>query len=343
MRDPVEVQVTAVFRELLGLKEIPNDRSFMDLGGHSLLALQLQDAIREELGREVPLAALFPDGTVAGITDALHRIPAEGRPQRLAELTTGGSPTVVCVHSILGTAMRYQTLAQALSPGTTVKAFQAPGLLAGEEPCDSIALLTDQYAAELQARAEEIVLVGYSMGATIAYEMTRLLEARSVPVRSLVLVDSLLPVPEHLRRLGGEELTPLQMLAASLGGGWDLRTFLGYDRQQGLERLYQESKARALLPATFRVTDLERLLRVIEAHVRALAAYVPDPGPIEADVTVCSIDRTGVPDDLWWREVTGKAVTRISVPGPHRELMDPPNVGIIAAAIQKASTIGAAS
>ncbi|MDY7094186.1 MAG: non-ribosomal peptide synthase/polyketide synthase [Acidobacteriota bacterium] len=69
-RTPTEQLVAEIWGELLGAETVGAHDSFFDLGGHSLLATQMVSRLRDALGVEVPLRALFEAPTVAGVARA---------------------------------------------------------------------------------------------------------------------------------------------------------------------------------------------------------------------------------------------------------------------------------
>jgi thioesterase domain-containing protein len=75
-RTALEAQLAAIWTEVLGLKQVGlHDNFFFDLGGHSLLAARLISKIHQITGKSVPLAIVFRDPTVAGMSHYLQRPP----------------------------------------------------------------------------------------------------------------------------------------------------------------------------------------------------------------------------------------------------------------------------
>lgn len=60
-----------LFAEVLGLRSVGPDESFLDLGGHSLLAMRLLVRLRSRLGREIGIRDLFGAPTASGLARLL--------------------------------------------------------------------------------------------------------------------------------------------------------------------------------------------------------------------------------------------------------------------------------
>jgi nonribosomal peptide synthetase DhbF len=74
-RTAVEIQVTEIVREVLGIEyAIAIDESFFDLGGHSIAAIQLAARIRSIYNIELPLMDLFESPTIRSMSEFIESL-----------------------------------------------------------------------------------------------------------------------------------------------------------------------------------------------------------------------------------------------------------------------------
>ncbi|MET9888353.1 alpha/beta fold hydrolase [Streptomyces sp. NPDC006430] len=95
---------------------------------------------------------------------------------------------LVCFPHAGGSASFYFPVSRALTPGVDVLAIQYPGRQdRRNEPClDSIAALADAVADELRPCFDRpVTFFGHSMGATLAFEVARRLEAQGTTLHGL--------------------------------------------------------------------------------------------------------------------------------------------------------------
>ncbi|MFF1462898.1 thioesterase II family protein [Streptomyces sp. NPDC058330] len=91
---------------------------------------------------------------------------------------------LVCLPHAGGSASYFLPVASALSPDVDVLAIQYPGRQdrRSEQPIDDLAILADQLHGVLRRQPElPLTLLGHSLGATLAFEVARRLEADGHP------------------------------------------------------------------------------------------------------------------------------------------------------------------
>jgi Thioesterase domain/Phosphopantetheine attachment site len=185
--------VVDVFREILGIPEMGIYDDFFAIGGNSLLLASASAALTNRFGRPVPAAVLFAQSTPAGLAAALDRYAdLDSGLGAVVELSTGartGTP-LWCIHPISGLVLDYRPLGEVLP--TPVLGLQMPGL---DDPAAPHLVSIEQMAAHHVATIRQhqaagpYRLLGWSLGAVLAHEVTRQLTATGATVELLVLID----------------------------------------------------------------------------------------------------------------------------------------------------------
>jgi amino acid adenylation domain-containing protein len=189
-----EKSLAGIWSEVLELDGIPRTAGFFDLGGDSLRAVTLFLKIRQQLGPDLPLAAITRAPTLeelAQLIDAQSAEPAKKQDRSLQMMQSGrqGEVPLILVHGGKGNILVYNRLVQELNPDLPVYGLQWPGW-DGRPGERSIPAMAKAYVDELTRNFpnRSFRLGGYCIGALIAIEMSRLLQRQGIGVEGPLLV-----------------------------------------------------------------------------------------------------------------------------------------------------------
>ncbi|GIJ32681.1 non-ribosomal peptide synthetase [Micromonospora sediminimaris] len=209
-RPGVEQHLAQLWGEVLGGPPPSRELGFFDAGGNSLLAARFVGQLREQLPEaarfpfDVLLRALLDEPTVAGLA---ARLASEPAPEPVAAATArrsslvplGGAaqgPVRLLVHDGTGTLTALRAVAGGLGAGGPVFGLVAPDSGATGE-IDDATLVEDlavRYAGEIRAAGfDDVELIGYCLGASIALELARALSEAGTTVRLTVLSGHRVP------------------------------------------------------------------------------------------------------------------------------------------------------
>jgi thioesterase domain-containing protein len=179
-------------------------------------------------------------------------------------------------------------------------------------------------------------LGGWSLGGVVAFEMARQLLAQREHISLLALIDSAAPgVASHLK--GEDELALLVRFSLNLGLSWEQLNdapehLLRQGREEQLHWILDQARAARIVPPRTDLPTLHKFLRVYEANVAAMYAYVPQT--IEARVTLLRAQERIARDDgdwtMGWDKLTTKGVTVQVIPGNHFTMMREPQLDVLA-------------
>jgi amino acid adenylation domain-containing protein len=335
-RDPVELELSLIAAEVLGVPWVGIRDDFFALGGHSLLAVRFIARIRTRFGVDLPLSCLFASPTMEGLAALLRR---RGPVQPAATLIKiqgqGSERPIFFVHPIGGQVLCYAELARRLGSDQPVY-----GLQAAETSSRTLVERAAAYLREIRAiqPTGPVRLAGWSLGGVIAFEMARQLCASGGQVETLLLLDTTAPghATYSIEQDDHALLLSFARDVAALGGlNGQARPALvdvadtSFD--EALGRLLQMARDHDLLPADLEEGDIRRWFEVFRSNHRAMMSYRPTtyPGSVILLRAAEGI-RAGREGDLGWSLLAPRGVEVRTVPGHHYSLLREPHVGDLA-------------
>jgi amino acid adenylation domain-containing protein len=205
-------KLALLFGELTGAESVSADQDFFELGGTSLTAMRLAARLRSEASLALPMSLLIEYPTPAGLAAALQR-PKDSTDQDAAPAPR---PIMYVFAGAGGQSIGLARLCAACSDILDMRVIDYPDWtticrqkLTFEEIVDDIARIV----SELEP-AEEILLLGYSLGGGIAYSVALTMARTGRPIAFVGLMDS--EPPAHSRAPAHRPAVRLRRLAKKL-------------------------------------------------------------------------------------------------------------------------------
>lgn len=287
-RVEIEIELTRIWQDLLGVPSIAPDQNYFDLGGDSPLAVQLFARIENAFHIKLPLATLFEAPTIQGLADLLRQQATTSGWSPIVSIQPKGSrPPFFCMHGAGGNVLIYRELSAHLGPDQPFYGLQSQGMDGSCAPLSRVEEMATLYAKEIRRIQPQgpYFLGGYCLGGTIAFEVARQLQARGEQIALLALFDTMnwskIPMPTFWAKtyFGLERLV------------FHAANILRLDSAGKAKFLFEKIKIlRARLPvwrgmlfnrlqkkSTTEGSDARILSQIWQANDRAAMEYVPQP------------------------------------------------------------------
>ncbi|HZF38573.1 MAG TPA: condensation domain-containing protein, partial [Blastocatellia bacterium] len=283
-RNPVEMQLVKIWREVMGIEHIGVTDNFFDLGGHSLMAVSLLAEVQKRTGQQVPLSTLVASATIEQLAAILLDGGAGVSKGPLVPIQPHGSrPPFFCMHPGSGNVLCYLPLAQRLGLDQPFYGLQDPKVLENPE---------HQTEADFETPLEEMVagyveairsvqpsgpyfLGGWSFGGFVAYEAAQQLRRRGQDVALLAILDT---GPVARRLVEADDAHLLAILCGESGltiTPEEIRRF-GSPADQLLQVVELAKKA-GLVPAGLPSEWMRRSISVFKGRLRVINRYQMRP------------------------------------------------------------------
>ncbi|HBH72470.1 MAG TPA: hypothetical protein DDY43_03300, partial [Synechococcales bacterium UBA10510] len=193
----LQLQLHALWAEVLGHSDFGITDNFFLMGGHSLAATRLVSRIEQTLGSAPSLAALFHNPTIAALEPLLHA--TSGNADRndthlstLIPLQTGGTKPPLFFMPSSGGHPFGHILCPFLDAQQPVYSFISRGLDGKQNPHTRLEDMAADYVRDMRTLQAEgpYFLAGYSFGTRLAFEVAQQLRHQGQQVAFLALIDS---------------------------------------------------------------------------------------------------------------------------------------------------------
>jgi amino acid adenylation domain-containing protein len=352
-RTETERALCRLFGEVLGTEAAP-ETEFFAAGGHSLLALRLASRITSELGVRVPLPRLFEASTPAALAAWLNGSRPGGEDGKddeddslapLLTLRAGDADRVplFCVHPGSGVGWWYRTLVPHLPEHRPVHTLQTSTLSTGRpQTAATVAELARSYVARIRAVQPHgpYLLLGWSFGGPLAYEIAVALRRAGEEVALLAIVDTM-PKPPEIAR------APLDPAAVEAKVLSMLLRITAPDAPVPATRAEAFALARheESLIAGFDDARTHAFVDTMAHHIRLHRTWSPPPYDGRVTLFAATDDLEGITTaektEGWLRGATGVDVHELA--GTHYDVFKPGRADRIAAVIEAAATAQAAN
>jgi thioesterase domain-containing protein/acyl carrier protein len=208
-RNKTEEKITQLWSEILGIEKnkIGIDDNFFGLGGHSLRATLLVAKIHRELGIRIPLVEIFKSPNIRQLAEFIKTMeitPYIEKHENLVLLrkTSSNAKHLFFVHDGSGEVEVYEVFCQCLDEQLDLNCWGIKAdMLKNNTPQNfTINEIAAKYLREIKKIQPQgsYFLVGWCLGGTIAFELTRQLEQMGEKIAFFALIDS--PSPLDCRK-----------------------------------------------------------------------------------------------------------------------------------------------
>ncbi len=319
-----ESMAATLWAEVLCVERVGRNDSFYALGGDSLSVAQMLVALRESHGIALKPADLASAPTVAAFAEKLvtaqQTAPRRADRRQLRPTTTPLRPLsadtadapLFCFTGAGASALCFLPLAERVGNHTAVYAFEPSGLSERALPDWSIPRAVHRHWTDLRRIQPHgpYTLVGHSLGAHIALETARALQADGEIVELVVMLD-----PWLSPRVAWDARKDLP----------DATVTLQTDDANGFDTWWERQKTVPL--AGLLSADYDRKTRAIE-EVGMMAAFRHRPAPWDGRVLLIRSHLNTDDPRLWQRILTGQLESQI-LDCDHHSIVRAPHIGAV--------------
>ncbi len=332
-RNAREEALAKIWAEVLGVENVGIHDNFFELGGDSILSLQIVSRARKS-GLSITLENLLRFQSLAELAEVIEPtssalFQAPEHPLLVSLQPLGSHPPLFFVHPVEGAVDGLAPLVGLLGRDQPFYGIQSPELANDELEISSkrVEELAELYLEALRALQKRgpYHVGGWSMGATVAYEMARQLRKEGDQVAFVGLLDQ-----GVIPRAWPSRVTaslPFELLRSLTNWG----ELQGLSLEEQWDRVFRHPQIAQRIGSHPDPSRARRLLKLVLRNDWALRCYIPPTAPLRvtlfraADVDEKSSNEN-VDPTMGWGALAREGVELHDVPGNHFTMLRFPHV-----------------
>ncbi|AHF17054.1 non-ribosomal peptide synthetase [Niabella soli] len=335
------VGITNIWEEGIGVKGIEPNDNFFELGGNSMIAIKVMAEIEKQTGAKLPIATLFESPTIKSLAEIIDTNKNFNHSRVVIPIKpTGEKHPIFLVHAGGLNIMLYKSLSQYFDENQPLYGLQGLGIDGDVSHLKSMESIAQRYLSEVLEHdpTGPYIIMGYSFGGVIAFEMAKQLLAMGKKVKMLGILDT--NIFREIKYSNKAQLYAVKALRQFPKIAFYIKQLIitprDFFKYQGIY-LKKKFNKEYVDPEFVKLEIYDYDEKVVQAYYRANQNYEFKPIDIKIDLfrTEEKLPYFNVDSKYFsWRKYALKGVKRHVVPGTHATCMLPPNNEMLAKKIQ---------
>ncbi|WP_114784261.1 non-ribosomal peptide synthetase [Vibrio tetraodonis] len=350
-KNDLEVRLQAIYYRVLSRDIMSTETKFLDLGGNSISALKLLIEVNKAFSMAMTLGEFFAHSSIVELAMYIEQYSeSTGGRQSLVLLNEGNSethPSLVLVHPAGGNVLCYDEFTHGLDRRYPVYGIQVSDFSTVAEYNHELSRLAEHYVEQLGKLSQhsDLIIGGWSLGATIAFEMACQIEQLTGNQPKVLVFDQ--PAPQ----VNVDDSTTMQEHERLAYFAHKVERFTGIPfntsgpqlaAMSDIERshVFLDGFRRAqMVPDNISAEDFQYFLTILQAHMTATDQY---QGRVYGGQVIVAEAQEILPGrirlnerGLGWQAFSQQPVSVIPALGDHISMMNAPFVTQLAHGLQE--------
>jgi thioesterase domain-containing protein/acyl carrier protein len=205
-----EEKIREIFSEQLDIESIGVEDNYFDLGGDSITAVRIMQQIEKVFGRKIPISMLYKYYSIRKLSNEITKQLFDIASSSIIPIREeGNKEPVFFIHDMGGSVLLYCNIIKKLDKGYPVYGIQSNYNVDIEIQNDGIEKISNIYIENILkvSNQKRIVLIGFSFGGILAFEMARQLKRLGHKTCLIILDTDMSSIyckmfPEKYRMIG---------------------------------------------------------------------------------------------------------------------------------------------